>query len=211
MKYGDVEVAQIAKDKKTNKSRGFGFVKFYDRKSAFKAMKDANNLELDGRSLHIRYSNDKNSQVKGGNKGGNKNNPKSEFSIFVGNLSFKSKENDIRNFFSDCGEILDIRIAKNEDGKMKGFAHIDFDSKEAVEKAIQKNGESLGGRELRIDNSNSKGGFGQKKGGFQQKGRGRGRGSNVDPLEKAKKTGAVITGGESKVVKFEDSDDDDDE
>ena len=76
---------------------------------------------------------------------------------------------------------------------------------------LQKNGESLGGRELRIDNSNSKGGFGQKKGGFQQKGRGRGRGSNVDPLEKAKKTGAVITGGESKVVKFEDSDDDDDE
>ncbi len=81
------------------------------------------------------------------------NNPKSQFSIFVGNLSFKSQENDIRNFLSDCGEILDIRIDKNEDGKMKGFAHIDFYSKEVVEKAIQKNRESLGGREFRIDNS----------------------------------------------------------
>ena len=210
MKYGDVEVAQIVKDKKTNKSRGFGFVKFYDKKSAYKAMKDAENLELDNRSLQIRYSNDKSSQVKGGNKGGNKNNPKSEFSIFVGNLSFKSKENDIRKFFSDCGQVLDIRIAKNEDGKMKGFAHVDFDSKEAVDKAIEKNGEMLGGRELRIDASTSKGGHGNKRGGFQR-GRGRGRGGNVDPLEKAKKTGAVITGGESKVVKFEDSDDDDDE
>jgi RNA recognition motif-containing protein len=53
---------------------------------------------------------------------------------------------------------------------MKGFAHIDFNSKEVVEKAIQKNGESLCGRELRIDNPTSKGGYDQKKGGFQQKG-----------------------------------------
>ena len=123
-----------------------------------------------GRSLQIHYSNDKNSQVKGGNKRGNKNNPKSEFSIFGVNLSFKNKENDIRNLLSDFDEILDIRIAKNENGKMKGFAHIDFNSKEVVEKAIQKNGESLGGRELRIDNPTSKGGYDQKKGGFQQKG-----------------------------------------
>ena len=101
-------------------------------------------------------------------------------------------------------------MAKNEHVKMKGFAHVYFDSKEAVDKAIEKNGEMLGGRELRIDASTSKGGHGNKRGGFQR-GRGRARGGNVDPLEKAKKTGAVITGGESKVVKFEDSDDDDDE
>ncbi len=124
MKYGDVEL-----DIKINESRGIGFVKFYDKKSVFKAMKDTNNLELGGRSLQIHYSNDKNSQVKGGNKRGNKNNPKSEFSTFVVNLSFKNKENDIRNLLSDCDEILDIRIAKNENGKMKGFAHIDFNLK----------------------------------------------------------------------------------
>ena len=160
MKYGDFEV-----DKKTNKSRGIAFVKFYDKKSDFKTMKDANNLLLDDRSIQIRYSNDKKRQVKGGN-----NNPKREFSIFFGNLSLKSKENNIRNFLSDCDEILDITIAKNENGKMKGFAHIDFDSKEAVEKVIQKNGESLVGRELKFDNSTSKGGYDQKKGGFQKKG-----------------------------------------
>ena len=41
MKNGDVEV-----DIKINESRGIRFVKFYDKKSVFKAMKDANNLEL---------------------------------------------------------------------------------------------------------------------------------------------------------------------
>ena len=207
MKYGDVEVAQIVKDKKTQKSRGFGFVKFYEKKAAYLAMKDSENLMLDDRKLQIRYSNDKTKENKSSQNTQNTQN--SNFSIFVGNLSFKSKESDIRNFFSDCGQVLDVRIAKNEEGKMKGFAHVDFDSKEAVEKAIEKNGQSLGGRELRIDASTPKG-RGNSQGRGRGKPRGRGRGGNVDPVDKAKKSGAIIQSEGGHVKKFEDSDEDDD-
>ena len=55
------------KDKETGKSRGFGFLKFYEKESAFKAMKDADNIIVGERNLLIRYSNDKGSQMKGVN------------------------------------------------------------------------------------------------------------------------------------------------
>ena len=200
-KYGDVEEVKILYDKTSGKSRGMGFCKFYQKSSAVKAMKDSSNLELDGRKLEIRYSND-----KAPRENQNKSSKSTGFSIFVGNLSFKCTEKGIRNFFSECGNVVDVRIAKNEDGKLKGFAHVDFDSKEAVEKAIKKNGEELDGRKLRIDESTPKqggnGGRGRGRGG--RGGRGRGQ---ADPLSKAKKSGAIIAPTESKVTVI-DSDDD---
>lgn len=119
-------------------------------------MADASNLELDGRNIQIRYSNDKtprDNNNQGGNRGGRPNFEGDKFSIFVGNLSFKCNENGIKSFFSDCGNVNDVRIAKNEDGRLKGFAHVDFDSKEGVDNAIKKNGQELDGRALRIDMS----------------------------------------------------------
>ena len=92
-------------------------------------------------SLKITYSND-----KSGSKG-----PKTEYSIFVGNISYNCTENDLKNFFKDCGQIADIRLAKKENGKLKGFAHVDFENKESMDKALKKNGIELHGRTLKID------------------------------------------------------------
>ena len=208
-KYGDVEVVKIVTDKNTGKSRGFGFLKFYEKKSAFEAMKDADNIIVGERNLQIRYSNDKGSQMKGGNGGNNsaKKGPLTEFGIFVGNISYKCTENDLKKFFKDCGKVVDVRIAKKPDGKLKGFAHVDFETKEGMEKAVEKNGKELQGRALKIDQSTS---GGNKKGGnFGNKGQGRGnrRDNNSDPMAKAKKTGGIIAPTENKVTTYDDSDD----
>jgi len=87
-----------------------------------------------------------------------------KFTIFVGNLSFKSNENSVKKFFSSCGNVVDCRIAKNEEGKMKGFAHVDFDSAEAVESAKKLAGTQLDGREVRVDASTPKQGGGSRGG-----------------------------------------------
>lgn len=39
--------------------------------------------------------------------------------IFVGNLSFKTDENSLRNFFSSCGEVLGVRVKKDDEGNVK--------------------------------------------------------------------------------------------
>ena len=204
-KYGDVEVVKIVTDKNTGKSRGFGFLKFYEKKSAFEAMKDADNIIVGERNLQIRYSNDKGSQNGGNNSA--KKGPSTEFGIFVGNISYKCTENDLKKFFKDCGKVVDVRIAKKPDGKLKGFAHVDFETKEGMEKAVEKNGKELQGRALKIDQSTS---GGNKKGGnFGNKGQGRGnrRDNNSDPMAKAKKTGGIIAPTENKVTTYDDSDD----
>ena len=204
-KYGDVEVSKIVSDKNTGKSRGFGFLKFYEKKSAVAAMKDAENIVVGGRNLQIRYSNDKGSQMKGGNGGSaKKGGPTTEFGIFVGNISYKCTENDLKKFFKDCGKVVDVRIAKKPDGKLKGFAHVDFETKEGMEKAVEKNGKELQGRALKIDKSTKDG-----NGRSGNKGQGRGKGKdNQDPMSKARRTGGIIAPTENKVTTYDDSDDD---
>ena len=209
MKFGDVEVARILTDKSTGKSRGIAFVKFYEKKAAYAAMKSKDDLNLDSRQLQIRYSNDKSYQSSQASASDKKPSYQGDrHSIFVGNLSFKSNENSIRKHFSSCGNVVDIRLAKRDDGKLKGFAHVDFDSEEGVQKALELNGKELDGRPLKIDVSTPKQGGGNRGGNRGGRGgRGGNRGGNVDPLAKAKKSGAIIAPSESKVKTFDDSDD----
>lgn len=209
MKFGDVEVARILTDKSTGKSRGIAFVKFYEKKAAYAAMKSKDDLNLDSRQLQIRYSNDKSYQSSQASASDKKPSYQGDrHSIFVGNLSFKCNENSIRKHFSSCGNVVDIRLAKRDDGKLKGFAHVDFDSEEGVQKALELNGKELDGRPLKIDVSTPKQGGGNRGGNRGGRGgRGGNRGGNVDPLAKAKKSGAIIAPSESKVKTFDDSDD----
>ena len=72
-----------------------------------------------------------------------------------------------------------MRIAKKPDGKLKGFAHVDFETKEGMEKAVEKNGNELQGRALKIDKSSSGNGKGGNGGN-----RGKGRGNNLPRLRK---------------------------
>lgn len=47
--------------------------------------------------------------------------------LFVGNLSFDTLEDNLREHFGHCGEIVRVRMATFEDlGKCKGFAFVDF-------------------------------------------------------------------------------------
>ena len=199
-KYGDVEETKVVYDKQSGRSKGVGFCRFYDASSAVKAMEDAGKLTLDGRPIAISYSNERPSNTNTQPKFKADSSYQGErFGLFVGNLSFKSNEQGIKNFFEDCGKIIDIRIAKNEQGKMRGFAHVDFDSSESVDKALKKNGFKLDGRELKLDKSESKPARGTPA-------QGKAKVAKGDEVTKAKKSGAIIAPKENKVIQFEDSD-----
>ena len=173
-KYGTVTNVKILK-RDDGKSKGIGFVGFSSRKEAQSAIDDADNLNCDGRTVQVSYSNDKKpdrggdrdrgsdrggsrgGNDRGGDRGGSRGGNDSGNTVFMGNLSFKTSEDSIRKFFRDCGKIADIRIAKNPDGKMKGFCHVEFADTEAANSAVQKNGQDLDERQVKIDMSRPQG------------------------------------------------------
>ena len=106
--------------------------------------------------------------------------PKSK--IFVGNMSFKSSEDDMRNLFGKYGTIVDVKVLTNDEGKPKGCCIIGFDEADAANQALATNGEEVNGRRLKVEISTSRGGDGGSRGGRGggdrggRGGRGRGRG-----------------------------------
>jgi cold-inducible RNA-binding protein len=91
-----------------------------------------------------------------------------EVKLYVGNLSFSTTENELRDLFATAGTVSSVALIKDRDtGKSKGFAFIEMGTQAEAESAIKKfNGYSLGNRELKVnaarprEESSSRGGYG---------------------------------------------------
>jgi cold-inducible RNA-binding protein len=98
--------------------------------------------------------------------------------LYVGNMSFKTTEADLRDAFSQFGSLTDVYIANDrETGRPRGFAFVTFSTDAEAKVAAEKmNGADLGGRELTVNEARPKeemggrGGFGgggnRRSGGF---------------------------------------------
>lgn len=58
--YGEVEFANVIKDRETGKSRGFGFVEFSTIEDAVKAKEALDGAEIAGRTVKVDYAQDRN-------------------------------------------------------------------------------------------------------------------------------------------------------
>ena len=73
--------------------------------------------------------------------------------MFVGNLSFDTVSEQLRELFAPLGEVVDVSIPTDRDnGRARGFAFVELATPEQAAAAIEKlNGVELGGRVLRIN------------------------------------------------------------
>uniref|UniRef100_K3ZEN8 RRM domain-containing protein n=1 Tax=Setaria italica TaxID=4555 RepID=K3ZEN8_SETIT len=72
--------------------------------------------------------------------------------VFVGGLPRSATESTLREVFSPCGEIVDVRIMKDQNGLPKGYAFVRFAKREYANTAKrQKNGMELQGKRLVVD------------------------------------------------------------
>jgi nucleolin len=152
------------------RSKGIAFVKFSNAEGLTKALA-LNGNEFESRPLTIEKTRPKQERGNGSSptrqQGG-----ESSTKVFVGNLSYSTTETGLRQVFAGCGDITNVRIATGEDGKPRGFAHIEFGSTEAAEKAVELSGKELDGRNIRVDFSSprrpdSRGFRGGSRGGFR--------------------------------------------
>jgi RNA recognition motif-containing protein len=100
--------------------------------------------------------------------------------IFVGNLSFNTNEDELRQIFESYGQVDRVSILTDRDtGRSRGFGFVEMASDEDGEKAITAlNGSQFGGRTINVNEarpkSDHRGGGGG--GGYGSGGGGRGRG-----------------------------------
>ncbi|EXJ78365.1 hypothetical protein A1O3_09526 [Capronia epimyces CBS 606.96] len=66
--FGKIEEAVVVKDRDTNRSRGFGFVRFATKAEADEALQKMNNTEFDGRLIRVDHAQD--NRTGGGGRGG---------------------------------------------------------------------------------------------------------------------------------------------
>lgn len=72
--------------------------------------------------------------------------------LFMGNVPWKAEFDDVKEFFEDVGEVVDVRFPTHDDGNRKGFCYVEFVSAEAAAKAYkEKQSKELHGREVRLD------------------------------------------------------------
>jgi cold-inducible RNA-binding protein len=98
--------------------------------------------------------------------------------IFVGNLSFNTNEDELRQIFEGYGQVDRVSILTDRDtGRSRGFGFVEMTNDEDGEKAISAlNGSQFGGRTINVNEARPKSDRGGGGGGFGGGGGGRGRG-----------------------------------
>ncbi len=78
--------------------------------------------------------------------------------IYVGNLSYGTTDESLRNLFASHGEVESVAVITDRDtGRSKGFGFIEMRDEEAAKAAISAlDGYELDGRRIRVNEANEK-------------------------------------------------------
>ncbi|KII90202.1 hypothetical protein PLICRDRAFT_174973 [Plicaturopsis crispa FD-325 SS-3] len=74
--------------------------------------------------------------------------------VFVGNLPFNTERSELESLFAEFGDIKDIRLGVSPDGRLRGFAHIEFAELDNAKAAVEDHQQSpfvLQTRDLIVD------------------------------------------------------------
>lgn len=78
--------------------------------------------------------------------------------IYVGNLAYKSTDDDLRTLFGQYGEVTSARVVTDKaSGRSKGFGFVEMPDENQAKAAIDAiNGNDFQGRPLRVNQSQPK-------------------------------------------------------
>ena len=96
--------------------------------------------------------------------------------LYVGNISFKATEDDVRDLFSKAGEVVSVRLIKDAaTGRLRGFGFVEMATSEEAQKAITElNGSTFMERSIVVNEAKPQDrqerGYSREKGGFGNRG-----------------------------------------
>ncbi|XP_063782760.1 RNA-binding protein 28 [Pseudophryne corroboree] len=156
---GPLRQSFVVRERGTEKCRGFGYVTFSMLEDAQRAIKEIK--EYDGKKIEVLVA--KKKQREKDKKNQNKETTKEKkpkdvkgqqrkARLIIRNLSFKCSDEDLKKHFSTFGTVLEVNIPKKPDGKMRGFAFVQFSKMLEASMALKgTNMKSIKGRTVAVD------------------------------------------------------------
>ncbi|XP_065318465.1 uncharacterized protein LOC135926497 isoform X2 [Gordionus sp. m RMFG-2023] len=124
--YGGVQEIHILREKATSQSKGCCFVTFENRRSALEFQLAWHNIKsLPGMRHAV--------QIKPANELS-----KNDRKLFIGNLDKSLGEDDVKKYFSECGEIEECIILRGVNNDSKGCAFVIYSNNKEANAAITK-------------------------------------------------------------------------
>jgi len=114
--FGELLLVQVKRDVKTGQSKGFGFIRFAAYESQVKCC--AQRHMIDGRWCDVTIPNSKEG-----------NNTMMNRKVFIGRVTEDISADDLRNYFSKFGEVVDVFIPK----PYRAFAFVTFADAETAQ------------------------------------------------------------------------------
>ncbi|KAL3157811.1 hypothetical protein ABBQ32_012233 [Trebouxia sp. C0010 RCD-2024] len=71
--------------------------------------------------------------------------------VFVRNVSFQASEAEVQDFFSQAGQVAQVRRQTDDQGRVKGWLHVQFEDGGAVERACRLTGAHLLDRPVYVE------------------------------------------------------------
>uniref|UniRef100_A0A452QS60 RNA-binding protein 28 n=1 Tax=Ursus americanus TaxID=9643 RepID=A0A452QS60_URSAM len=160
---GPVKQCFVVTEKGSKACRGFGYVTFSMLEDVQRALKEITAFE--GCKINVTIAKKK-QRNKSKEKGENENSepPEKELKpkkpkvadkkarLIIRNLSFKCSEDDLKTVFAQYGAVLEVNIPRKPDGKMRGFAFVQFRNLLEAGKALKSmNMKEIKGRTVAVD------------------------------------------------------------
>ncbi|KAJ5091295.1 hypothetical protein NUU61_006165 [Penicillium alfredii] len=156
-KVGPVKEAQIVKDRVSGRSKGVGYVEFKGEESVPAAIQLTGQKLLGIPIIAQLTEAEKNRQARNPAASSGPQHSAPFHRLYVGNVHFSITESDLQNVFEPFGELEFVQLQKDDTGRSKGYAFVQFRDPNQARDALEKmNGFDLAGRAIRVGLGNDK-------------------------------------------------------
>lgn len=149
--FGNILSSKIATDE-NGKSKGFGFVHFEDESAAKEAIDALNGMLLNGQEIYVAphlSRKERDSQLE--------ETRANYTNVYIKNIPLDTTEEEFKEYFGKMGNITSISLEKNDEGKLKGFGFVNYETHDDAVKAVEElNGKEFKGEELFVGRAQKK-------------------------------------------------------
>ncbi|KAI0142705.1 polyadenylate binding protein [Xylariaceae sp. FL1272] len=149
--FGNILSCKVAQDE-TGNSKGYGFVHYETDEAAAAAIKHVNGMLLNEKKVYVGHhipKKDRQSKFE---------EMKANFTnVYVKNIQPDATDDDFHKLFEKFGDVTSSSLARDSEGKSRGFGFVNFTTHEAAAQAVEElNGKDFQGQDLYVGRAQKK-------------------------------------------------------